>query len=249
MDKPIVSVIMPVYNCANTICRAIDSVLVQGIALELIIIDDDSQDGLEEQIAGYMDNPAVCYVKNEKNIGAAASRNKGIQMASGEYVAFLDADDWWERGKLKKQISCIQRMKSVLCCTARELVTPEGRLTGRIIPVKESITYHDLLHHNSINCSSVLIKADVVKQYHMVHEDSHEDYILWLEILKKYQKACGINEPLLKYRLSAEGKSGSKVKSAGMTYKVYRYAGFGVVKSMWYFCCYAFHGIWKYFMA
>ncbi|MDO5539797.1 MAG: glycosyltransferase family 2 protein [Eubacteriales bacterium] len=249
MTKPIVSVIMPAYNCAGTICKAVDSVLAQKVDLELIVIDDGSQDGLENKLAGYKDNPAVCYIKNEKNMGAAASRNRGIAMASGEYVAFLDADDWWEPGKLQKQISCIEKTETILCCTARELVTLEGEPTGKVIPVKEIITYQNLLHHNSINCSSVLIKSDIIKQYEMVHEDSHEDYILWLEILKKHQKACGINEPLLKYRLSAKGKSGNKLKSAGMTFKVYRYAGFGIIKSIWYFCCYAIHGIWKYFVA
>lgn len=249
MNKPVVSVIMPAYNCADTIGKAVDSVLAQRTALELIIIDDGSQDGLEKKLAGYMEDPAVCYVKNENNMGAAASRNRGIAMAKGKYVAFLDADDWWMPDKLEKQIAVIEKTGAVLCCTARELVTPEGRLTGKVIPVKEVITYNNLLHHNSINCSSVLIRTGVIKQYRMEHEDSHEDYILWMAILKKYQRACGINEPLLKYRLSAKGKSGSKWKSAGMTFKAYRYAGFGRMRSLWYFGCYFFHGLWKYFIA
>lgn len=249
MNKPIVSVVMPVYNSAGTIKRAIDSVLAQDVELELIVIDDGSRDGLEEVMAGYGDNSAIHYVKNEKNMGAAMSRNRGVRMAAGKYVAFLDADDWWDGHKLKKQIACIEENGSVLCCTARELVTPDGRPTGKVIPVKNVITYKELLHHNSINCSSVLARSDVIKQYQMVHEDSHEDYLLWLEILKKYQKACGINEPLLKYRLSAEGKSGSKLNSAKMTFKVYRYAGFGMIQSIWYFICYAVHGIWKYLTA
>ena len=80
----------------------------------------------------------------------------------------------------------------------------------------------------------------------MEHEDSHEDYITWLKILKKYGRACGVNEPLLKYRLSTTGKSGSKWKSAGMTWKVYRYMGFGLIKSFFCFCSYAIHGVWKY---
>lgn len=251
MKKPLVSVIMPAYNSSETIVKAIDSVLAQEVDYELIVIDDASGDDLEKKMkeAGYLDNPAVYYVKNEKNMGAAMSRNRGIDMASGDYVAFLDADDWWDGDKLKKQIRRIEETGTVLCCTARELVTSDGIRTGKIIPVKERITYKELLHHNSINCSSVLVRSNVIKQYHMAHEDSHEDYILWLEILKKYQKACGINEPLLKYRLSAGGKSGSKLHSAKMTFKVYRYAGFGMLKSIWYFCCYAVHGIWKYALA
>lgn len=80
----------------------------------------------------------------------------------------------------------------------------------------------------------------------MHHEDSHEDYIMWLEILRKYEFACGVNEPLLVYSLSNTGKSGSKLKSAAMTFKVYRYMGFSISKSCLCFCSYAFQGVKKY---
>lgn len=246
MSKPLVSVIMPAYRCAGTIQKAIESVLIQKVDLELIVINDCSPDNLDEVMESYVQVPEVIYVKNQNNMGAARSRNKGVALAQGEYIAFLDADDWWDEKKLKKQISCLNKTRTVLCCTARELVSPQGVSTGRIIPVSEQITYRQLLHHNSINCSSVLIRSEVMKQYQMEHEDSHEDYILWLRILKRYQKACGINEPLLKYRVSTRGKSGNKLKSAKMTYQVYRYVGFDTFHSLWYFCCYAFHGIWKY---
>lgn len=247
MREPIVSVIMPAYNCAGTIRHAIDSALAQGVALEIIVIDDGSKDGLDSVMKSYADNPVIFYVKNEKNIGAANSRNKGVEMARGEYVAFLDADDWWEKDKLKKQLVCIQRKKTVLCATARELVTPEGKLTGRVIPVEEVITYRDLLRHNSINCSSVLLKTQVAREFPMQCEEAHEDYIMWLQILKKYKKVCAVNEPLLKYRLTNTGKSGNKLKSARMTFMVYRYMGFGYGKSLRCFINYAFHGVWKYF--
>ncbi len=75
-----------------------------------------------------------------------------------------------------------------------------------------------MLKQNWINCSSVLLKREVAEEFPMEHEDSHEDYITWLKILQKYQYACAINEPLLKYRLSSQGKSGSKFKSAKMTF-------------------------------
>jgi teichuronic acid biosynthesis glycosyltransferase TuaG len=125
-------------------------------------------------------------------------------------------------------------------------MTPDGKLTGWVIPVKEKISYGELLKHNSINCSSVLIRAEVAREFPMEHDDSHEDYILWLRVLKKYGYACAVNEPLLKYRLSNTGKSGNKFRSARMTYRVYRHMGFGLVKSCCLFVRYAFHGIKKY---
>lgn len=246
MDKPLVSVIIPAYNCAHYITKAIDSALNQQISLEVIVLNDCSPDALDQVMERYQDYSCVRYVKNEQNMGVAQTRNRGVSLAQGEYVAFLDGDDYWEEGKLEKQLQLIRETNTVLCSTARELMDVDGNLTGHVIPVKTCITYQELLKHNSINCSSVLIKTEVAREFPMHHEDSHEDYIMWLEILKKYGKACAVNEPLLKYRLSNQGKSGSKWKSAKMTFKVYRYMGFGMVKSVICFCSYALHGIYKY---
>lgn len=247
MSEPLISVVIPAYNCAGVIGRAIDSALAQKVALEILVLDDGSSDELEAVMAGYEGNEAVRFAKNEKNLGAAATRNRGVTLARGKYVAFLDADDYWTEDKLSRQLSLMEKTGCVLCCTARELMAPEGELTGKVIPVKEQISYRELLKHNSINCSSVLILTEVAREFPMHHDDSHEDYIMWLEVLRKYETACGINEPMLKYRLSNSGKSGNKLHSAKMTFMVYRYMGFGLVKSMACFCSYAFHGVKKYF--
>ena len=246
MDKVKVSVIIPAYNCADFISKAIDSALIQNVPLEIIVLNDCSMDHLDDVMRKYQGNDKVKYIKNHQNLGAAKTRNKGVNLARGEYVAFLDGDDYWEVHKLDKQLKLMEETQTVLCSTARELMTPEGKRTGRVIPVKKTITYKELLKHNSINCSSVLVKTEVAKEFPMCHEDSHEDYIMWLSILKKYGKACAVNEPLLKYRLSNQGKSGSKLQSAVMTFKVYRYMGFGVMKSLMCFASYAFHGVKKY---
>ena len=242
----LVSVIIPAYNCAPYIAQSIDSALMQKVPMEIIVINDCSTDDTEAEILKYASNPTVRYIKNESNLGASGSRNLGVQMAKGKYVAFLDSDDWWEPEKLKKQLHLMKETKSVLCGTARLLVNPDGTSMDKIIPVPEEITYRTLLKHNCINCSSVLLFRKVALEFPMEHEDSHEDYIMWLRILQKYKKACGINEPLLNYRLSASGKSGSKLNSAKMTFKAYRYMGFGLVKSCICFCSYAIHGVMKY---
>lgn len=246
MNKTLVSVIIPAYNCAATLRDAIDSALSQSVPVEVIVVDDCSPENLTEALAVYQNDARVRVVKNSGNLGAAQSRNRGVLLAKGEFVAFLDADDIWVAEKLSKQLSLIRQTNAVLCATARELMTPEGNLTGRVIPVKETVTYRELLKHNSINCSSVLIRTEVAREFPMEHEDSHEDYILWLKILRKYGFACAVNEPLLRYRLSNTGKSGSKLHSARMTFKVYRYVGFGWVSACLLFTSYAFHGVKKY---
>ncbi|MDY3918013.1 MAG: glycosyltransferase family 2 protein [Candidatus Limivivens sp.] len=245
MEKPKVSVIIPAYHCAGTIGRAVRSALRQQVPLEILVIDDCSGDSLDQVMEEFAGEP-VLFLKNEKNLGAAATRNRGVSMARGEYVAFLDADDWWEDGKLSSQLKRLEETGCVLCSTSRELVSPDGQLTGKVIPVTETITYRQMLHQNCINCSSVVLKTEVAREFPMEHEDSHEDYITWLRILKKYRTACAVNQPFLKYRLTNSGKSGSKLQSAKMTYQVYRYAGFGRLRSGWYFLCYAVNGVWKY---
>lgn len=246
MNEPLVSVVMPAYRCAATIRTAIESVMEQDVPLELIVIDDCSPESLEEALTPYREDPRVTIVRNEQNMGAAESRNRGVAMAQGRYVAFLDADDIWMPGKLKKQMETLEQTGNVLCCTGRELLTPEGIPTGRVIPVKERITYRELLKHNAVNCSSVVLLTDVAREFPMCHADSHEDYILWLRILQKYGVCCAVNEPLLQYRLTTTGKSGNKFHSAKMTFRVYRYMGFSYPKSLALFASYAFHGVKKY---
>ena len=243
----LVSVVMPAYNCAGSIGDSIESVLCQDVPLELIVVNDRSPDDLDAVMAKYLADDRVVYVTNEKNMGAALSRNRAMAMARGKYIAFLDSDDQWLPGKLKKQLAVLEETGCVLCCTGRSLMTPEGEGDGRIFPVPEVITYRDLLRHNPIGCSSVVIRTEAAREFPMGHEDSHEDYIMWLQVLRKYGDARGVNEPLLRYRLSNTGKSGSKLHSAKMTFKVYRYMGFSLPKSLLCFASYAINGIKKYY--
>lgn len=246
MDDILVSVIVPAYNCADFIQLALDSALAQDVPMEILVINDCSKDDLDRVMEKYLDVPQICYLKNEKNMGVAATRNRGIALAKGKYIAFLDSDDYWATDKLKKQLQLMEKTGTVLCSTARELMNPDGTLTGCVIPVKTEYTLRDLRLQNFINCSSVLIRADVAKEFPMHHDDSHEDYLMWLEVLGKYGRGCAVNEPLLKYRVSNTGKSGSKLKSARMTLLTYRYAGFGPLRSLGCFVCYAVNGAVKY---
>lgn len=248
MSTARVSVVIPVYNGASVIAQAIDSALAEEAATEILVIDDRSEDGIDAVMAAYEKEERVRYLKNESKLGASGSRNRGVAEATGDYIAFLDADDLWVGGKLEKQLAAMEASGAVLCATARELMKPDGALTGRILPVKERITYRELLKHNSISCSSVLLRREAAQRYPMCHEDSHEDYLLWLELLKEYGFACGVNEPLLRYRVSSSGKSGSKRRSAMMTFRVYRYHGLSFGRSVLCFLSYALHGIKKHYL-
>lgn len=247
MDDILVSVVIPAYNCAKLITKALDSALIQDVPMEILVINDCSTDDLDRVMQTYLVDPRVRYYKNETNLGVAATRNKGVALAQGEYIAFLDADDYWTGDKLKRQLKLIREKNAVICSTARELMNLDGSLTGFVIPAKEEFTFRDMQTQNHINCSSVLIRTDVAREFPMHHDDGHEDYLMWLEVLEKYGRGCAINEPLLKYRISSKGKSGNKLNSAKMTYRTYRYMGYGFFRSLLYFIGYAFHGTKKYF--
>lgn len=249
-NEPLISVVIPAYSGTHLLDRAIRSALAQDMPLEIIVMNDCSPEDVDGVMAAYVNEPAVVYRKNPKNLGAAETRNRAVSLAKGKYVAFLDADDYWLEGKLARQYALLEQTGAVLCATARELIHPNGEPAGRVIPVPETITYRDLLKHNCISCSSVLIRTEAARAFPMHHaQDSHEDYILWLEVLRNFGTACGINEPLLRYTVSNQGKSGSKAHSAAMTWRVYRYMGFGPLKSALCFCSYAFHGLWKHYFA
>ena len=246
-NEPLISVVIPAYSGTHLLDRAVRSALAQDMPLEIIVINDCSPEDVDGVIAPYLDR--VVYLKNTQNMGAAESRNRGVSHAKGKYVAFLDADDYWAENKLEQQLALLEQTGCVLCATARELIRPDGTSTGRIIPVPDTITYRDLLKHNCINCSSVVMRREVALEFPMRHaQDSHEDYILWLQVLQKYGTAVGINQPLLYYTASYQGKSGSKLHSAAMTWRVYRHMGFGPIKSAFCFMSYAIHGVWKHYL-
>lgn len=243
-----VSVVIPSYNSGRTIRQAVESALEQSVQVEVIIVDDGSQDDTESVLDAYRDDSRVRIIRNECNMGVAASRNRGVKEAACPYVAFLDSDDVWLPGKLEKQLELMNRTQSVLCSTARELISETGERTGRVIQVPERVTYRQLLRGNVINCSSVLVDRQAILKYPMGNDNIHEDYICWLQMLREYGTAVAVNEPLILYRQTRNSKSGSKLSSARKTFAVYRKMGYGLVRSCIYFVCYAVNGVIKYLL-
>ncbi len=246
-----ISVIIPSYNSAQYVGQAVKSALNQTIQeeVEVIVIDDASGDHTQEavkEISATMAKRSLIYCRNEKNLGVAETRNKGIRMAKGEYIAFLDADDWWDLEKLDMQADLIKKRDCPFVFSGRELMDANGEPTGKIIDVPNSASYKTLLLTNCVPCSSVLMKTSVAREFYMSHE-LHEDYIMWLRVLKKYGEAFAVKKPLLKSRLSEGGKSRNKLESAKMHYKVYRLMGIPAWKSIWFFLCYAVNGVRKYY--
>lgn len=243
-----VTAIIPAYNAERYIEKTILSVLEQTEPCKMIIVNDASKDSTLEIAKKYQKQypDQICIIDKKQNEGVSEARNSGIRQAYTEYVAFLDADDWWSSEKTKQQLQTMIQTKADLCYAGRELMSADGTSTGRIVSVPESVDYETLLRGNVIPCSSVIVKREIALQYPWAHDELHEDYIVWLSMLRDKRKVVGMNQPFLKSRLGEGGKSRNKWKSAKMTYQVYRHIGLSVPKSLWCFVNYALNGVKKY---
>lgn len=246
---PYVSIIMPAYNSGRFIEKAINSVLNQSYNnFELLIIDDGSEDNTADIVNTIAKKDLrIHYIRNEKNLGVSAARNRGILLASGDWIAFLDSDDKWASDKLEKQINLINENKLVkFLFTGSSFVDERDNPYSYVFRVPEKVSYQDLLKQNVISCSSVLVNKQCISGLKMERDDLHEDFAMWMQILKKETYAYGINQPLLIYRLSGNSKSGNKVKSAKMTFKVYRYLGLNLFQSVYFMFFYLYRNAKKY---
>jgi len=245
---PRVSVIMPAYNAEKTIKSAVDSVLGQTfLDLELIVVNDCSKDKTDEILKEYeKKDKRVKYYINEQNKGVSKTRNFAISKAEGEWIAFLDSDDMWRSDKLSKQIELLENNPDAcISYTASSFIFEDGRESGYIMEAEEKTSYKTLLRKNLLSCSSIVIKADIMKNIKMPNDAMHEDYYVWLTVLKEHDFAYGINEPLLIYRLSTNSKSSSRIKSAKMLFNSYTAVGYGKISAFLLTLRYTYHSVTK----
>lgn len=244
-----VSVVMPVYNAAKFVRESIESVLAQSFCdYELLLIDDCSTDNSLEILLEYEQKDSrVKVLKNELNSGVSHTRNVGVKNACGEYIAFLDSDDMWTSDKLQKQFELISEYPQTdICFTGSDFVDTDGNKSDYTFSVPQKVTYKELLKQNVISCSSVLIKKEWLCKYPMQYDNMHEDFAVWLQVLKSGGIARAVNEPLLVYRVAKNSKSGNKFKSLLMGYRVYKFMGINIFMRCYYMMFYIVRGIRKH---
>jgi glycosyltransferase involved in cell wall biosynthesis len=180
-----VSVIVPTFNRRDVLPRALDSVLLQrGVgAVELIVVDDGSTDGTEEMVRAKY--PQIRFLRQE-NQGVSAARNRGIQVAQGEWIALLDSDDYWLEGKLAQQMSALAEQPELRLCHTEEIWIRNG---VRVNPMKKhqktgGWIYQRCLPLCCISPSSVLIHRGIFEEVGLFDESfpACEDYDLWLRV-------------------------------------------------------------------
>lgn len=244
----LISIIMPAYNAEKTLPQAVGSVLSQTWQnFELIIIDDCSRDTTADIAQRFSaEDSRVRLLRNEQNSGASQTRHNGIRQAKGNWLAFLDSDDAWAPDKLEKQIALQRRKNADLIFTGSAFMDHMDNSKDWILHVPETIDYRKLLKQNLISNSSVVVRKDRYLEHEYLGEELHEDFVCWLRMLRAGNLACGIDEPLLIYRLSPNSKSGNKLKAAKMNWKAYRAAGLGVPEAAYYMVFYAVNSLRKY---
>ena len=249
-----ISIIMPAYQAEKTVADSIRSVLAQSFQdWELIVIDDCSADNtcrLVEELKKSLPRETgekIRLIKKQKNTGVSESRNLGAEMAQGDWIAFLDSDDLWATDKLEKQMQLLSRHPDAgILFTGSAFIRGNGERSSYVLQVPEEITYRRLLRQNLISCSSVVMRRELFLRHRMQHDELHEDFLLWLKLLKEGVKAYGVNEPLLIYRLSPASKSGNKLHAARMTWRVYRHMGLGFGTSLSCLVSYTLRNTLKY---
>ena len=186
---PLVSVVVPTYNHARYLGRALQSVLNQTYTnWEIIVIDNHSTDNTDEVMARFID-PRITYLKIHNNGIIAVSRNAGIRLAKGEWIAFLDSDDSWKKDKLKV---CFEYMndKIDLIYHSLEIVSEEPRRFSRKLikswQVRCPVIMDLLLNGNALATSSVVVRKKLLMQVKGMNENPNmvaaEDYNTWLKI-------------------------------------------------------------------
>lgn len=233
-EAGLVSIIMPSYNTAPYIKQTIQSVLDQTYTnWELIIVDDCSSDNTDEVLAEIHDE-RIRYFKNEKNLGAAVSRNKALREAKGQWIAYLDSDDLWMPEKLEKQISFMEKNNYSFSYTNYEEIDADGNKTGVKVTGPKKITKTGMFNYCWLGCLTVMFNASKIGLIQIEDIKKNNDYAMWLKVCKKTECYL-LDEFLGQYRKGRVGSvSTHSIKTMiGWHYKLYKEAeGMGTVASL-----------------
>lgn len=205
-SNDLVSIIMPSYNTSIYIGKSIQSIQQQTYTnWELIIVDDCSTDDTDTQIEMFLNDKRIHYYKNDKNSGAAISRNKALREAKGRWVAFLDSDDLWLPDKLEKQIHFMEQNHYFFSYTKYEEIDEQGNPTGVTITGPVCITKRGMYNYCWPGCLTVMYDASFVGLIQIEDIRKNNDYAIWLKVIRK-TNCFLLDEILAQYR---RGRSGS----------------------------------------
>lgn len=246
-NESLVSIITPLYNAENYILATIKSIQSQTYAhWEHIIVNDGSTDNslqLVEDVA--KEDSRIKIITLSRNSGAAQSRNKATELATGDYIAFLDADDLWHPEKLEKQLQYMQQKNAAVSYTSYLHIDEEGKPLGKRIKALPELSYQKQHSNNYIGNLTGIYKASETGKIIAPNIRKRQDWAVWLEAIKKSEKnAVGLQEDLAYYRIRQGSISANKFNLVKYNFRFYKeYLGYSWLKSA--FCLLRF--FYEYF--
>ncbi|MEP5256043.1 MAG: glycosyltransferase family 2 protein [Winogradskyella arenosi] len=235
--QPLVSIITPVYNNALVIAETIESVLAQSYTnWELILVDDASSDEINAVLKPFLTDNRIRLFTHKHNAGAAAARNLGTKNAQGAYIAFLDADDLWKPHKLQVQVEDLWHNKTDVSFGSYAWIDAKSQPLHKKVFALKQLSYGKLLKANYIGNLTGMYNADKLGKIYTKDLKKRQDWLLWLEALRRSDKpALGHQETLAFYRISEGSLSSNKLNLVKHNFNVYRKGlGFPFLKSTLY---------------
>ena len=229
----LVSIITPYYKKKKYIELTIDSVLQQTYQnFELIIIyDDQNKEDLSFLKKIIKKDKRIKLFINKKNLGAGRSRNKGLKISKGRFIAFIDSDDLWTKNKLKKQISFMKRNLINISHTSYHIISSDNKIIGS--RKAKDMSHKLLLNSCDIGLSTVIFNKKIItNKMKFANIDTKEDYVLWLKFTLNGNIIFALKSKLTKWRKLDDSLSTSKIQKLYDGYLVYRkYMNFSLIKS------------------
>lgn len=204
---------MPAYNCVDYISESIKSVQNQSYRnWELIVADDNSTDGTVDAVRSMAaDDNRIHLLETDINLGPAAARNRAINAARGDYIAFLDSDDIWYPDKLRKQISFMEQTGYGFTYTAYEKINERSEKMGIVVSAPKSVNYSSMLYRGDpIGNLTVVYDATKLGKFYVPDIKKRNDFALWLKIMHDCDRAYGLDEVLASYRVRAGSISSTR---------------------------------------
>ena len=244
---PEVSIITPCYNSSKFLQQTIDSVLNQTFTdWEWLITDDKSTDHSVE-IINKVDDERIKLTVAEKNGGAGHARNLSLEKATGRFITFLDADDFWEPNFLEEMVSFMKKENAELA------YSNYSRCDENLIPkiddfkADKNVSFNNLLKTCRLSLLSSMYDSQRVGKEFFPERSKREDHVMWLNLLKKIPVGKPLPKTMAKYRMHASSISRKKTNIMLDQYLVYKdYMKFSTLKSMYYTANWAFNCFMKY---
>ena len=223
--KNVISIIIPYHKKKNFFKETIESINKQSYKnFEVIIIYDDI-DKLELEFVKKILKKFKFKKKllvNKKIIGAGLSRNKGIKVSKGEFIAFCDADDLWNKDKLKIQLNFMKKANILFSHSNYLIIDNASKKIGNL-KVPKNISYNQLIRSCDIGLSTVMISRSLTKDYLFSSLKTKEDYLLWIKLIRHLKNFKSISKDLVYWRYLKNSLSSSNFQKLGDAFELYRY--------------------------